>query len=499
MEIISANTLHSIYLIIFAIGLGTGLGASLLWGALIFFAAEDNKISNDEFSILKKTRVVIWFAVLLYAFGGVGLFTMAYESMLSLEIFYASMGIAGILLMSELLFTFYTIPRLKDTKEAMSSRVGVFFIIGGTVSTMSWIFLNVHHAMYRADIGYFLFLGAYLLSIASFIFIFSVIRGSFFDKKARSFLRKASLVILVPALVFLGLSFMNIKILVEKNITNINNETSIKGKDIFTFELVANHNKNHDCWLVIDNMVFDATEASTVHPAMFNCGTDASVNYHKNHGKGVSEKMMKFYIGTVGGSIVEDEKEEKSKSYESINPRKEVFVKEGSWDKRELMVVVEKDAENLLFIDGKNHKEVGRIYGVGFQPHTSVFSSDFKYMYIISRDGWLLKIDLDTLETVKHVRVGQNSRGTTLSNNDEFLMIGNYEPHNVVILNAKSLEVLSTIKTEDEKNGEIVGSRVGVVVESGNGFIIALKDMNSVWYIRQDESKNGSLKISILI
>ncbi len=494
MEIISASTLHSIYLIIFAIGLGVGLGSSLLWSALIFFAGEDNKISNDEFSVMKKTRAVIWFAFLLYAFGGVGLFTMAYESMLSLEIFYATMNIAGVLLLSELIFTLHTIPHLKKAKEEMSGRIGVFFIAGGVVSVVSWLFLNVHHALYRTEISYFFFLAIYLLCISFFIFIFSVLRKNFFDKKSGSLLRKVSFAIFVFSLLLFALSFMNMRILTIKETVNKSETKPISGKDVFTFELVANHNNKDDCWLVIDSMVFDATEASKVHPAMFNCGTDASLNYHKNHGKGVSDKMMKFYIGTLGGAIVQDTKEEKSKSYESISPKKEIYLKDSSWDKRDLMVVVEKDAENLLFIDGKNHNEVGRIYGVGFQPHTSVFSSDFKYMYIISRDGWLLKIDLDTLDTVKHVRVGQNSRGTALSNDGAFLMIGNYEPHNVVILDAKNLEVLSTIKTEGEKDGEIIGSRVGVVVESSNGFIIALKDVNSVWYIEQDTNKKWVVK-----
>jgi DNA-binding beta-propeller fold protein YncE len=151
------------------------------------------------------------------------------------------------------------------------------------------------------------------------------------------------------------------------------------------------------------------------------------------------------------------------------------------------MLVVEKDVEKLLAIDGTTHKVIGRVHDVGFQPHTSVYSSNAKYMYIISRDGWLTKIDLTTLEPVVSVLVGENSRGTAITDNDKYIAIGNYEPGNLVILDANSMEILKTIPLTMEKDGKQVESRAGAVVEDGNRIIVALKDGTSVWAIDTDQ------------
>ena len=139
------------------------------------------------------------------------------------------------------------------------------------------------------------------------------------------------------------------------------------------------------------------TEESKLHPAAFNCGTDASQNYHRNHGEGISERQMKSHIGSLDDGVVAAFSGNPKINNETLKPYRELFVAEGSWDNHELMIVVEKDPEKLLFIDGRTHTEIGRIHDVGFQPHTSVFSPDSRYRYIIARDRWRTKIDLNTL------------------------------------------------------------------------------------------------------
>jgi DNA-binding beta-propeller fold protein YncE len=255
----------------------------------------------------------------------------------------------------------------------------------------------------------------------------------------------------------------------------------------YTLDDVALHNNTEDCWLSIDKKVFNATEASRMHPAMFNCGKDVSENYHKNHGEGVRDKMMKYYIGELRSGTGVTNVDVPFEKNETLKPYRELYVDEGSWNPRELMLVVEKDAEKLLAIDGTTHKAVGRVHDVGFQPHTSVYSSYGKYMYIISRDGWLTKIDLTTLEPIVSVLVGKNSRGTAITDNDKYVAIGNYEPGNLVILDAISMEILKTIPLTMEKDGKQIESRAGAVVEDGNRIILALKDGTSVWAIDTDQ------------
>jgi protein NirF len=256
----------------------------------------------------------------------------------------------------------------------------------------------------------------------------------------------------------------------------------------YSAEEVAGHNKKDNCWLTIDGMVFDATSEAKLHPAAFNCGTDATVNYHRNHGDGVSEKMMQYYIGRIddGNTVVPDGNPATKRV--NLEPYTELYVEAGSWNNHELMVIVEKDAEKLVFMDGATHEVLGRIHDIGFQPHTSVFSPDAHFMYIIARDGWLTKIDLNTLEPIKSVSVGENSRGTALTENGKYLAIGNYAPGNVVMLDADTLEILKTIPTTGELDGKEVESRVGAVIQKDNDIIVALKDLNSVWVIDTDDT-----------
>lgn len=248
---------------------------------------------------------------------------------------------------------------------------------------------------------------------------------------------------------------------------------------------VATHSSDDDCWLIIDRQVFDVTEAAKWHPGMFKCGTDASENYHKNHGPIVRPQMLVFKIGDL-------KKEEERRvspddlvkeQRESISPQTTFLVENKKWNTLDLMAVVERDNESLLFIDSSIHEPVARITNVGYQPHTEVFSPDAKFSYLISRDGWVTKINLETLQAEKSVRVGTNSRGTALTDDGKFLVIGNYEPETIVVLNPETLEVIKTIDLVVVRDGKTLRSRAGALVESGQQVIIALKDLNSVWVL----------------
>jgi protein NirF len=74
-------------------------------------------------------------------------------------------------------------------------------------------------------------------------------------------------------------------------------------------------------------------------------------------------------------------------------------------------------------------------------------------MYIISRDGWLHKINLSTLEPEIHVRVGTNSRGTALTDDGKYLAVGNYEPHNIVVVDADTMKTVKTIDASGTVDG----------------------------------------------
>lgn len=486
MELFSYIGLHTAYLLIFSITLGLGLGASALSHVLFLFSGNDGKISRDEFKLLSMSRVVIWIAILLYGFSGLGLFTLAYESMVELGIFYASMTVAMILIGNEIMFVARHLPRMQGLRDGIIA-LDAFVLESGAISAVSWMFLMFHHVIYRTDIGYFAFMALYAAAIAVAMLATWIVRRKRVRPDDIIILKRSVLAAFFLSLVFAGAWYAKADSFIKPGEIGKRIVSEVVGTT-YTLDDVSLHNKTEDCWLVIDRKVFNATEASRLHPAMFNCGQDASDNYHKNHGEGIRDKMMKYYIGELrSGNGVTDTGVPFKRNY-VLKPYRELYVNAGSWNPRELMLVVEKDSEKLLAIDGTTHKVVGRVHDVGFQPHTSVYSSDAKYMYIISRDGWLTKIDLATLEPIVSVLVGENSRGTAITDNDKYVAVGNYEPGNLVILDADSMKILKTIPLILEKDGKQIESRAGAVVEDGNRIIVALKDGTSVWAVDTDQS-----------
>ena len=489
-------SLHSIFLITHLFGVVLGAGGAFISDGIFFTSLKDKILSKDEFRILKTASNFIWGGLFLLVISGVGLFTQNVEALSSSEKFISKMTVVGIIILNGIIFHFVHLPflkrhldkRLASKTEPSSGRLTPFILASGVISVVSWTSAVILGALRSFSYSYTTFLSVYAIVIGLGILTTLVLFFTYIDQRNKKVLGMIGVGILTLGIIFGLISGYSQKIIVDSE-----NPAPESNAEIFTMENVAKHNTSEDCWLVIDNKVFDATPASKVHPALFNCGTDASVNYHKNHGKGISDKMMVFYIGDLGGNI-SIKTEEKTKPYTELNPKKELYVPSMSWNPDELMVVVEKDAEKLLFVNGKTHTEIGRIHDIGFQPHTSVFSSEKKYMYIISRDGWLSKIDITTLDPVISIRVGENSRGTALTDDDRFLAVGNYEPHNLVIVDTGIMRIIETIETSGEVNNELIESRVGVVVESGQDFIIALKDANSVWVIEQNADKKWVVK-----
>jgi len=252
--------------------------------------------------------------------------------------------------------------------------------------------------------------------------------------------------------------------------------------DKYTVGDVAKHNKTDDCWLIVDELVFDLTEQSKAHPGAFTCGGDGSENYHKNHGPKIRDKMMVFLIGELVGGH-ESAGNLGITETAPISPKKELFVPEGSWNPLDLMIVMERENRSLLAIDSSTHKSVGRVKDIGERVHTQVFSPDGNFTYHISRDGWLTKIDLRTLDPVGFVKVGTDSRGTALTDDGKIVAVGNYAPESVVLIDAETLEIIKSIDLFDYEGGVRVASRAGALVEDGENIIVALKDTASVWVI----------------
>ncbi|MGD8850327.1 MAG: cytochrome D1 domain-containing protein [Anaerolineales bacterium] len=154
-----------------------------------------------------------------------------------------------------------------------------------------------------------------------------------------------------------------------------------------------------------------------------------------------------------------------------------------------LMLVTEREARSIALIDGDTHELLSHIEA-SYRAHGYAFDpTNERWAFNVGRDGWVFKIDLYTAQAVRKVRVGHDSRGLAISDDGQFLIVGNYIPNSAVILDAQTLNPLKVITTEGENpDGEFVSSRVCITSDVamdavGPYFIIALKEAGQVWRI----------------
>lgn len=151
-----------------------------------------------------------------------------------------------------------------------------------------------------------------------------------------------------------------------------------------------------------------------------------------------------------------------------------------------LMVIVERESESIVVVNTVDHKVVGRVEGLGNLRHASmVFSRDGRYAYPIGRDGTLTKIDLIKLKIEKQVKVGENSIGIAISRDGRYIMVCNYQPGSVVIVEADSLEKVKEIPAVRQlEDGTTITSRtVGPLDTADNLMIFGLMETGGVWVV----------------
>lgn len=73
----------------------------------------------------------------------------------------------------------------------------------------------------------------------------------------------------------------------------------------YTREEVQNHNKEGDCWLIIDNNIYDVTEFANIHPGgkqlLYSVGgQDATEYFYELHREEILlEVASEFIIGSL--------------------------------------------------------------------------------------------------------------------------------------------------------------------------------------------------------
>lgn len=164
-----------------------------------------------------------------------------------------------------------------------------------------------------------------------------------------------------------------------------------------------------------------------------------------------------------------------------------------SADPLNLFVVVEAGDHHVSVLDGDKLEPIARS-ATRFALHGGPkFSPNGRYVYFGSRDGWVSKYDLWNLKTVVEVRAGINSRNVAVSGDGKWVMVGNYLPHSVVLLDSE-LNFVKSIPTRNLAGDR--SSRVSAVYDAAprKSFVVALKDIAEIWEVRYDTSTQGGAK-----
>jgi DNA-binding beta-propeller fold protein YncE len=154
-------------------------------------------------------------------------------------------------------------------------------------------------------------------------------------------------------------------------------------------------------------------------------------------------------------------------------------------DPLNLFVVVEVGDHHATILDGDRFEPLHR-FPTRFALHGGPkYSPDGRHVYFTSRDGWISRYDLWNLKVTAEVRAGINTRNAAVSSDGKYVIVGNYLPHNVVILDAGNLVPIKVIPAIGEKG---MSSRVSAVYDAAprKSFIVALKDIPEVWEIPYD-------------
>ena len=151
-------------------------------------------------------------------------------------------------------------------------------------------------------------------------------------------------------------------------------------------------------------------------------------------------------------------------------------------DPLNIFLVVESGDHHVTVLDGDKFEPIHR-FPSRFALHGGPkYNSTGRYVYFTSRDGWISKFDLYQLKMVAEIRVGINARNSAISSDDKYLIVGNYMPNTLVVLNAKDLSLIKIIPVIDKKGKS---SRISAVYDAKprNSFIAALKDSPELWEI----------------
>lgn len=147
-------------------------------------------------------------------------------------------------------------------------------------------------------------------------------------------------------------------------------------------------------------------------------------------------------------------------------------------------------AAKVIFFNGRTHRQVGEV-ATGFAPHLMDFDPvDERWAYVRDDNGWIHKIDLYSLQTVRKVRAGLNGISLAVSRDGRYVAAGSYVPRTMVIFDAATLEPVRFFELAGiDPDGRMVTADAGTIMGTpfADLFVVALEQAGQVWIVDLDQ------------
>jgi|Deesub1362B_J571_1020462.scaffolds.fasta_scaffold00007_137 hypothetical protein len=77
---------------------------------------------------------------------------------------------------------------------------------------------------------------------------------------------------------------------------------------ILTLKEVSKHNQSNDCWIIVEDKIYNVTSFLSIHPGGSDaiipyCGTNATEIFFSKHDQGAYETLQQYYIGKIGNVV----------------------------------------------------------------------------------------------------------------------------------------------------------------------------------------------------
>jgi mono/diheme cytochrome c family protein/DNA-binding beta-propeller fold protein YncE len=149
------------------------------------------------------------------------------------------------------------------------------------------------------------------------------------------------------------------------------------------------------------------------------------------------------------------------------------------------------DAAKVVFFDGRTHKKLGEV-PTTYAPHLMDFHpQQERWAYVRDDLGYIHKIDLYSLKTVRKIRAGLNGTSLAISRDGRYLAAGSFVPNTAVIMDAMTLEPLKFLELRGlDPDGNMVEADAGMITGTpyADIFVIALEQAGQVWIIDLSKS-----------